>query len=215
MTCSAAGNSYIWVAQHMEDKLFEFLKNRQVTMSAHVKGHGKYGMGNLNETSTQMGTAINSDNFELISHTYTWPSADSETPNKYRSLYFGIEAGAVTVLAIKLELGSVQTLARKEGDTWVLNDPPPDKALELAKCQRYYERDFVDRGYGIADTNTGVSIFIPYKVPKRASATFVYDESKFSKALYCLNRNNLMYIPISSIKQTSAYRSGCTLFVSA
>ena len=215
MTCSVAGNSYNWVAQPMEDKLFEFLKNRQVTMSALVKGHGKYGMGNLNETSTQMGTAINSDNFELISHTYTWPSADSETPNKYRSLYFGIEAGAVTVLAIKLELGSVQTLARKEGDTWVLNDPPPDKALELAKCQRYYERDFVDRGYGIADTNTGVSIFIPYRVPKRASATFVYDESKFSKALYCLNRNNLAYVPISSIKTVSADRSGCTLFVSA
>ena len=39
--------------------------------------------------------------------------------------------------AAKLELGPVQTLAHKAGDTWVLNDPPPDPALELAKCQRY------------------------------------------------------------------------------
>ena len=39
--------------------------------------------------------------------------------------------------AIKLELGPVQTLAHKEGDNWVLNDPPPDPALELTKCQRY------------------------------------------------------------------------------
>ena len=41
------------------------------------------------------------------------------------------------LIAAKLELGPVQTLAHKEGDTWVLNDPPPNKALELAKCQRY------------------------------------------------------------------------------
>lgn len=42
------------------------------------------------------------------------------------------------IQAAKFELGTVQTLAHKEGDTWVLNDPPPNKALELAKCQRYY-----------------------------------------------------------------------------
>ena len=46
-------------------------------------------------------------------------------------------AGTAILGAAKLELGPVQTLAHKEGDTWVLNDPPPNKALELAKCQRY------------------------------------------------------------------------------
>lgn len=40
--------------------------------------------------------------------------------------------------AAKLELGPVQTLAHKDASgNWVLNDPPPDPALELAKCQRY------------------------------------------------------------------------------
>lgn len=43
-----------------------------------------------------------------------------------------------TLIAAKLELGSNQTLAHKEGDIWVLNDPLPNPALELAKCQRYY-----------------------------------------------------------------------------
>jgi len=37
--------------------------------------------------------------------------------------------------AAKLELGSMQTLAHQENGTWVLNDAPPDFALELAKCQ--------------------------------------------------------------------------------
>jgi len=43
--------------------------------------------------------------------------------------------------AVKLELGSFQTLAHKDASgNWVLNDPPPNKALELAKCLRYFER---------------------------------------------------------------------------
>lgn len=52
------------------------------------------------------------------------------------SLYFKPARGK-KFIAVKLELGPVQTLAHKEGDTWVLNDPPPNKALELAKCQQY------------------------------------------------------------------------------
>lgn len=43
------------------------------------------------------------------------------------------------LVGAKLELGSVQTLAHKEGDTWVLNDPPPSQSLELLKCQRYFQ----------------------------------------------------------------------------
>ena len=43
-------------------------------------------------------------------------------------------------VAAKLELGSHQTLAHKDAaGNWVLNDPPPDKTLEMLKCQRYYQ----------------------------------------------------------------------------
>lgn len=43
----------------------------------------------------------------------------------------------VKLQAIQLELGSVQTLAHQEGNIWVLNNPPPDYATELAKCVQY------------------------------------------------------------------------------
>lgn len=44
------------------------------------------------------------------------------------------------LVAMKLELGSTQTLAHQDADgNWVLNDPPPNRALVLAKCQRYYQ----------------------------------------------------------------------------
>ena len=42
----------------------------------------------------------------------------------------------VDLVAAKLEFGSSQTLAHKEGSKWVLNEIP-DYATELAKCQRY------------------------------------------------------------------------------
>ena len=58
----------------------------------------------------------------------------------------------VTLTAVKLELGSVQTLAHQDADgNWVLNDPPPNKALELAKCQRYYEKSVWQLAFGYAD----------------------------------------------------------------
>lgn len=47
-------------------------------------------------------------------------------------------SGKVKMRAMKLELGTEQTLAHQDADgNWVLNDPPPNRALELAKCQRH------------------------------------------------------------------------------
>lgn len=46
---------------------------------------------------------------------------------------------SVKIKAVKLELGDTQTLAHQDEDgNWVLNGPPPNKVLELAKCQRYF-----------------------------------------------------------------------------
>lgn len=41
--------------------------------------------------------------------------------------------------AVKLELGTQQTLARQVNGSWVLNDPPPNYGEELARCQRYFQ----------------------------------------------------------------------------
>ena len=48
-------------------------------------------------------------------------------------------SSTLKIYAAKLELGSVQTLAHQENGVRVLNDPPPNYAEELAKCQRYYQ----------------------------------------------------------------------------
>ena len=48
-------------------------------------------------------------------------------------------SSTLKIYAAKLELGSVSTLAHQENGVWVLNDPLPNYAEELAKCQRYYQ----------------------------------------------------------------------------
>jgi len=92
----------------------------------------------------------------------------------------------ITLIAAKLELGPVQTLAHKEGDNWVLNDPPPNKALELAKCQRYqfniYNglRERFCAGIGNAVASDYVLIDIPLPTTLRAAPTFSYTGNWFA-----------------------------------
>lgn len=90
--------------------------------------------------------------------------------------------GEVTVQAVKLELRDSQTLARQdEAGNWVLNDPPPDKALELARCQRYFQTTNLDptnetddehRYAGLCTVRPGratMGLFIPTPVTLRAN----------------------------------------------
>lgn len=78
-----------------------------------------------------------------------------------------------TFIAFKLELGDTQTLAHKEGDTWVLNEIP-DYGAELAKCQRYQE--YI--GYMIKQTySNSFDDTILWKVCKRIPGTVnIYSE---------------------------------------
>ena len=64
-------------------------------------------------------------------------------PSGHTHLNFGmwfLKNERLKIRAMKLEFGDHQTLAHREGNKWVLNDPPPNYALELAKCQRYFIR---------------------------------------------------------------------------
>lgn len=84
------------------------------------------------------GEPVDAPNAELVPgwylDLYGDPTADT---NIYyaRFVYVGAGATNVKVKAVKLELGSRQTLARQDEEgNWILNDPPPDKNMELLKC---------------------------------------------------------------------------------
>ena len=91
----------------------------------------------------------------VFEYTFT-PSGDNA--NAGVDLLVGKTGGHyadINIYAIKLEIGSVQTLAHQDsGGNWVLNEIP-DYGEELAKCQRYQ----VDIGgyYPVAVNNGGMS----------------------------------------------------------
>lgn len=97
----------------------------------------------------------------------------------------GYEDDSRNLIAAKLEFGSTQTLAHKEGDTWVLNDPPPNRSIELTKCQRY-QIPLIDRvgnyggplGYGFTVVSNASTQFaricIPVTTNMRVSPVLVW-----------------------------------------
>lgn len=89
---------------------------------------------------------------------------------------------AEDILVQKLEPGPVQTLAHKDAaGNWVLNDPPPDYGLELAKCQRLlfnpfyeYANNWAVVGIGNGYSSTIADIMLHHSVPMRAMPTLIY-----------------------------------------
>lgn len=79
----------------------------------------------------------------------------------------------VNITAAKLELGPVQTLVHKEGDTWVLNDPPPNKALELLKCQRYFA--VLGSEYWLSPQGSHSRLTVQFPVIMRANPAVTFD----------------------------------------
>lgn len=126
------------------------LAGQVISMSVLGVGHARLILGYVQNSAYQFPVAadMNQESIDLCTLTYRIP-ADAGS----LTIFLQTSSGTARYYAVKLELGPVQTLAHKEGDTWVLNDPPPNKALELAKCQRYMYTPFTHfTGYGdIAD----------------------------------------------------------------
>lgn len=138
-----------------------------------------------------------SNHLELF--TFEYQSAFHELQGQVYNLQFGDNVGILfhlrvdqtasrTVRAAKLELGTVQTLAHQdENGNWVLNDPPPDKGMELAKCQMYQvfppyrnTNGFAVIGVGIYQTENRFIVFIPIPVTLRTTPSILTgDVSKF------------------------------------
>ena len=132
-------------------------------------------MQDHNETQTSIGYQEFSGAGQLISFT-------AQPDTKISTIFFqvmaavgspAIENAYVYLAAIKLEEGPRQTLARQDADgDWVLLDPPPNKATELLKCQRYFRPlIFAMRAddYNVSQSFTQVTV--PLIPPMRALPT--------------------------------------------
>lgn len=85
------------------------------------------------------------------------------------------------IVAVKLELGTQQTLAHQDSNNnWILNDAQPNYAETLAKCQRYqvvFNRENTDKVIGFAKMDGALSGFIFLPVPMRAIPSIVAQQN--------------------------------------
>lgn len=120
-------DSYFNFDQTLEAKVFRV--GATYTLSFLVDNYR-----NINQLYFSVGKSnfIFTDN--LVTMTFTVDSLISSNP------YLGIQFKTNTttsILAVKLELGSTQTLAHREGDRWVMNEVP-EYGEQLRRCQRYH-----------------------------------------------------------------------------
>lgn len=157
-----------------------FLMNKKVTISALLSNGNLLTSSGIVRDGKFEKVIIDADNESKITISlYRWYGFYNNKLSFIIYIPMPEQTTSVHVVAAKLELGPVQTLAHKEGDTWVLNDPPPNKAVELAKCQRYQHILNIPnyRGLGPAQCYNGlwwyINVYTP--VPLRATPTLSID----------------------------------------
>lgn len=139
ITLVCGGTDNPWIRQKLEG---DFDPTQKVTLSVLAKSNeagSQFALKLSNLEDLNIGTAIKyftfskSNQYELFSMTIS-----SYMKTAAEIIGSSISGVSISVMAVKLELGSQQTLAQQDSDgNWLLNDPPPNKALELVKCQRY------------------------------------------------------------------------------
>lgn len=124
--------------------------------------------GNIYSATGQFVTGTSSETYVNIGGMSLGLGMYGKGVKPYVALGFGTNrAGEFTIRAVKLELGSVSTLA---------NDTPPNYADELAKCQRYFIRlEYTDTGkqvgFGYMYNTTQARILVPTPVTMRTGPT--------------------------------------------
>ncbi|MCH5195613.1 MAG: hypothetical protein J1F28_02795 [Oscillospiraceae bacterium] len=108
---------------------------------------------------------------QAVTATYLTSSGVQSAEYDSDAKTFSISGNGVLVIATKLEIGGRQTLAHQDDiGKWVLNDPPPNKTLELMKCQRYFIALKQYEVFKGANVRTGdyIDFFVPTPVQMRA-----------------------------------------------
>ena len=139
---SVSGKQFQRLEQRVEDA--QSLNGIAVTFSALVKNpYGKFRLALYNATTGALITqdAQASEDFQLVQITATpaISAGDSFSAFLYPGANDATTVRTCLIKAVKLELGSQQTLAHQENGAWVLNEIP-DYGEQLRRCQRYYVR---------------------------------------------------------------------------
>lgn len=173
---SVSGKQFQRLEQKVEDA--QSLNGIAVTFSALVKNpNGKLRLALYNATTDAVITqdVQASEDFQLVQITATpaISASDSFSVLLYPGANDATTVRTCLIKAVKLELGSQQTLAHQENGVWVLNEIP-DFWEQLLRCQRYQYPLLAGKstgpiGYGYMFNKTQARFFIPTGVSMRVT----------------------------------------------
>lgn len=133
LTSTAQYGAYL--EHKLDQSIVGFCKGKSVTFSVFSTGQ--------NTAKLSLNIFINDEWADSVDIQEGLSTKQFAIPTTANSIYFSFgsnSAGTCKIIAVKLELGPVQTLAHQDADgSWVLNDSPPNFQQELAKCQRMYQ----------------------------------------------------------------------------
>ena len=157
--------------QPVEESVFKRLLGKKVTISALLSS------GEFRSRTIQFPADISQGFVELVAFSNGGEIGIASHPDtktyQLCRIYIKSNSNKLTFVAIKVELGYLSTLARKDEEgNWVLNDAPPNFQQELAKCQRYQiVLDAETKAIGrIGGSNAGNAL-IPTPVTMRVDPT--------------------------------------------
>lgn len=108
-----------YLEQKIDSELAKALAGKTVTYSVLAADGDTAFSANMNKNNSYIDSFTIEPN-TLSYKTWTFPTDSTDVVFNFA----GNAAGHVRPIAAKLELGDTQTLAHKEGDTWILNEIP-------------------------------------------------------------------------------------------
>lgn len=195
--------------QKIDPELAKALAGKTVTYSVLAADGDTAFSINMNKNGSYV------DSFTIEPNTVSYKTWTFPPDSTNVEFYFeGNAAGHVRPIAVKLELGSAQTLAHQDSSgNWILNEIP-DFGEQLRRCQWYaielnrINEEYPMLGIGQARTSTEVSAIVNIP-PMRARPTLTTDASKWTLC------NGETYITPSSINVNSISNSCMQLFINA
>lgn len=134
---SETGGGNAWLAQFIENP-WE-IAGRNLTASILFRTDLSECVLEMNSSEGHTAITLPATDGKWMLVTHNFSLADTVTQYRYTVFVKENAIGSIDIKAVKLELGSEQTLARQENGVWVLNEIP-DYGEQLLRCQRYFQR---------------------------------------------------------------------------
>lgn len=181
-----------------------------VTLSALVKAEADASIILSIGAQSYQGVPVPANTWTLIVTVFNVPSVEQ---THSISIQRNTAGATFTVKAVKLELGSQQTLAHQENGVWVLNEIPKF-GDQLAECQRYCVAFNQHDAFPPMDNNDFV---VDLPVPMRATPTIINPQNidnitNPTVAMYNIGSNQLRLRSTASNGGSHAVCNGLVLF---